>query len=77
MTTADELRDKVADFLQEHDTAGDKLEFLGARYDADALTRWAARLTRLEKPAFVYFRHDGDPEEAVRLAEKRRLASRR
>ena len=40
-----------------------------ARYDADALTRWAARLTRLEKPAFVYFRHDGDPEEAVRLLE--------
>jgi len=34
MTTADELRDKVADFLKEHDTAGDKLEFLGARYDA-------------------------------------------
>ena len=40
-----------------------------AHYDAAALERWAARLMSLEKPAFVYFRHDGDPAEAVRLLE--------
>jgi len=40
-----------------------------ARYDIDALDRWAERLRSLDKPAFVYFRHDGDPEEAVRLQE--------
>ena len=40
-----------------------------SRYDAAALARWADRLTALGVPSYVYFRHDGDPGEAVRLFE--------
>jgi alkylation response protein AidB-like acyl-CoA dehydrogenase len=34
MTTADELRAKVEEFLKDHDPTGDPIEFLRARYDA-------------------------------------------
>ena len=37
------------------------------RYDDKALRRWAKRLIDGGRPAYVYFRHEGDPLEAVRL----------
>jgi len=40
-----------------------------ARYDIDALDRWAERLRSLDKPAFVYFRHEDEPT-APRYAER-------
>jgi len=39
------------------------------RYDDKALRRWAKRLAEADRPAFVYLRHEGDPLEAVRLAD--------
>ena len=40
-----------------------------ARYDGSEIDQWAERLVSLGHPAFVYFRHDGDPMEAVRLRQ--------
>jgi uncharacterized protein YecE (DUF72 family) len=38
-------------------------------YDDKALRRWAKRLREDGRPAFVYFRHEGNPLEAVRLLD--------
>ena len=42
------------------------------RYDDEAIARWAGRLgdvARAGRPAFAYFRHEGDPLEAVRFSD--------
>ena len=68
LVTTDRDRDDAAPVLSDAGRIA-YVRLRRARYDAAALDGWAARLVSLEKPTFVYFRHDGDPQEALRLYE--------